>query len=252
MHADLYIDHSNASSPCPTSEHQLHHFRRFKDHDKTTHDRIRYAWQCSVEECRASLFISYRKPRIEDEDKDLLTHPDLLKKRYDALVQEDPNREGIRQATQMDSLVRLRKYIKDSLNPQHNKRQLPANNKRFQEAFGLNGQDCSELLTQFGFKYAVSSLQEGQEQNGDLCGTQDVDWHLPNPEQVRDRLQADGNTPRELLEDVEIELLLWQYKLASEQGLVNPSAGEILSSANRDIERTLAAQGCMFYATSLY
>lgn len=120
-----------------------------------------------MDECRASLFISYRKQRIDEEDKDLLTYPELLKRRYDALVQEDPSREGIRQATPMEALARLRRYIKDSLSPQHNKRQFPANNKRFQEAFGINGEDCSELLERFGFTYAVSLVRDGQDMGRD-------------------------------------------------------------------------------------
>lgn len=49
-----------------------------------------------------------------------------------------------------------------------------------------------------------------------------------------------------MLEDVEIELLACMFKLSSEVGLLNPAADESWSSANRDIERTLAAQGCKF------
>lgn len=152
----------------------------------------------------------------------------------------------------MDALARLRRYIKDSLNPQRDRRQFPANNKRFQEAFGMNGQDCSELLERLGFKYAVSSLQEEQDVEWDLCGRQDVNWTLPNPEQIQDRLQTDGNSLREVLEDVEIELLIWMQKFAAELGLVNPHSGETLSSANKDVERTLAAQGCMFHPNILF
>jgi ubiquitin carboxyl-terminal hydrolase 25/28 len=56
---------------------------------------------------------------------------------------------------------------------------------------------------------------------------------------------------RQILEDVEMELLLRMHKLASEYGMINPHASEVLSSADRDIERTLAAQGCTFDHTSL-
>ena len=79
----------------------------------------------------------------------------------------------------------------------------------------------------------------------------DANWVLPNPEPIEDRLSADGSSERELLEDVEIELFLWMHKLASEYGMVNPHATEVFSSADRDIERTLGAQGCMFGDTSL-
>ena len=59
----------------------------------------------------------------------------------------------------MEALTRLRRYNHDSLKPEHDKRQFPAYNKRFQEAFGINGQDCYELLTRLGFKYVVSLLE---------------------------------------------------------------------------------------------
>ena len=251
IHADIWLDHSNAKTPCPTSDYPLHHFQRKESHDKVTTERIRYAWQCSSVECRASLFILFRKPRISDGEKDLLTNPELLKRRYNALVQNDPNREGMKEATQMDSLARLRRYIKDSLDPKRDRRSFPANNKRFQEAFGINGQDCRELLDRLGFKYAVSSTQDDQDQDWDLCGRQDVNWNLPHPEQIGDRLTADGKSLRELLEDVEIELLIWMQKFSAELGLINPVSGEHITQADRDIERTLAAQGCKFHCMAL-
>ena len=55
---------------------------------------------------------------------------------------------------------------------------------------------------------------------------------------------------REILEDVEIELLLLMHQSAAQYGTVNPHSAEILASADKDIERTLAAQGCMFANTS--
>ena len=155
VHADICIDHSNATNPCPASDHPLHHFQRAPSHDHKSLHQIRYAWHCSVEECEAWLFITYRKSRLDDEEIQLLKDPELLKRRYDALLQDDPEREGIKLATPMDALSRLRRYIKDSLVPQHSKRQIPANNKRFQEAYGINGEDCGELLERLGFKYAV-------------------------------------------------------------------------------------------------
>ena len=244
IHADIRIDHSNSTDPCPASSHPLHHFQRVTSHDRKAPERIRFAWQCSVDECRATLLILFRRPRISEADLSHLTNPELLKRRYNALLQDDPNREGIRQATEMDALARLRRYIKDALNPEHNKRVFPANNKRFQEAFGMSGRDCHELLEELGFKYTVSSVRGGHGSNQDSCDKQDNNWHLPNPDTIADRLQTDGSTGREMLEDVEIELLACMFELAAKQGHVNPASGEGWYSANRDIERTLAAQGC--------
>lgn len=252
LHAEIWVNCSNSVTPCPHSTHPLHHFQREPFHDESTQERIRFAWQCSIQDCQATLLVLYRKPRLSDKpDIALLTNPELLKRRYDAILEEEPNRDGVRLATPIEPLARLRRYIIDSLNPTHNKRQFPANNKRFQEAFGLHGGDCRQLLERLGFKYAVSSLQEGQDADWDLCGTQEFSWVLPNPDEIPDRLQADGSSHREFLEDVEIELHCWMAKLSAEFSLVNPTAGETLSSANRDIERVIAAQGCKTHCSSL-
>lgn len=160
IHADILIDHSNGEDPCcsgVTSSHPLHHFQTVPALELATADRIRYVWRCSVGECRATLFIHYRRPRLHDNELNLLVDPELLKRRYDALMQENPEREGIRTATSAEALQRLRRYVADSLNPDHTKRQFPSHNKRFQEAFGIDGRDCARLLQRLGFAYDVGA-----------------------------------------------------------------------------------------------
>ncbi|KAK0887734.1 ubiquitin-specific protease ubp2, partial [Friedmanniomyces endolithicus] len=153
LHAAVSIDYRRATNPCPNGEYPLHHFQRLPDEDVTSQTQILYTWQCSAPQCQAHLQISYRQPRLSDADRDLLTNTDRLKRRYEAAVQEDPNRDGMRQATPIDALGRLRKYVKDSLNPAHNRRTFPAANKRFMEAFGVQRHDCMELLQRLGFQY---------------------------------------------------------------------------------------------------
>lgn len=69
-------------------------------------------------------------------------------------------------------------------------------------------------------------------------------WHLPNPPVLDTRLHADGSSLRELLEDVEMELRALLSKTAAQTGLTDPAASEGWPSADHDVERTLAAQGC--------
>ena len=140
----------------------LEDFQRALSYDIKAEDRIQFAWQCSVAECRATLCIVYRKPRLNEEYIQLLSNSELLKRRYDALIQEDPERDGIRLATQMDAFARLRRYLKDSLQPSHSKRQIPANNKRFQEAYGVEGQDCAAVFEWLGFRREVSLTLGGR------------------------------------------------------------------------------------------
>jgi ubiquitin carboxyl-terminal hydrolase 25/28 len=155
IHADIQIAYTYAVNPCPNSQYPLHHFLRQKDGDYLGQEKIWYGWHCSAPECNARLRISYRRCRFSKEDEELLTNPERLKSRYEAMLREDPAREGLRQATPIESLSRLRKYIKDSLDPEHARRSFPANNKRFGEAFGPYGRDCYDLLQKLGFRYTV-------------------------------------------------------------------------------------------------
>ena len=50
---------------------------------------------------------------------------------------------------------RLRRYIIDCLNPEQTRREFKAHNKKFQEAFGVHGQDGHELLQKLGFQFIV-------------------------------------------------------------------------------------------------
>lgn len=155
IHADVHIFYPFAVNPCPNHDYPLHHFQRHPAGDEAGQERIVFGWLCSAPECGAQLRVSFRRPRVQIADKDLLTDTEKLRRRYEAVVADDPEREGLRQATPIDALSRLRRYIKDALNSEHARRTFPANNKRFMEAYGVEGQDCADLLTRLGFRYGV-------------------------------------------------------------------------------------------------
>lgn len=161
IHADVHIVYGSASNPCPNSDYPLHHFQRCTSDDFKGPDRIVFGWQCSAPQCRARLRTTFRTARINRGDVALLTNTDALKSRFQDEFEHTPEREGIKQATPMDALTRFRTYIKDSLNPQKERRSLPANNKRFQEAFGMRGRQhsCEQLLERVGFTYGVRQEQ---------------------------------------------------------------------------------------------
>ncbi|CAK3972077.1 Ubiquitin carboxyl-terminal hydrolase 2 [Lecanosticta acicola] len=231
IHADVHIHFASASNPCPNHDYPLHHFQRVHAEDYQSTNRLSYVWQCSGPACGAQLRITFRMPRISPQQKVMLTDTELLKRRYEAVMKEDTNRDNVRRATPVESLTRLRKYIKDSLDPKHTRRTFSAYNKRFMEAFGVYGRDCADILNELGFRHGVDD--EGSEI-----------WTLPQPGVLDDRLRADGTHLRELLEDVELELEVLMAKLAHETGAVNPAAAEGgWTSADKDIERTLAVQG---------
>ncbi|KAK3644608.1 ubiquitin-specific protease ubp2 [Elasticomyces elasticus] len=234
LHAVVVTDYARSTDPCPNSGNPQHHFRNLPDEGGSSATQIAYAWQCSASQCQAQLQITYRTPRLTDGDRDLLTNTERLKRRFDAVVEHNPSRDGLRQATPMEALSRLRKYIHDSLNPTHNRRAFPADNKRFMETFGVHGKECLPLLQRLGFKYDEADTG--------------FEWSLPNPEVINNRLTVDVNDERELLEDVEFELAALMFRIAIDTGAMNPSASEGWSDAKHDLERTLAAQGYPRYA----
>lgn len=156
IHADVHVDSSRAQESCSTNENRLHHYQYQRARQLITTERIEYAWQCSVFECQTTLSIVYRVPRITDSDIALLTTPNLLKRRYEALLQDDPERKDVKEAQPLQPLNRIRTYVRDSLSGKHSI--LRAHNKRFQEACGVQGQDCRDLLERLGFQYAVRSV----------------------------------------------------------------------------------------------
>ena len=75
---------------------------------------------------------------------------------------------------------------------------------------------------------------------------------MPSPATVQDRLHADGSTLRELLEDVEMELLALMIKTAAVTGIQLPANTESWPEADRDIPRTLSAEGCKWRSVSVF
>jgi ubiquitin carboxyl-terminal hydrolase 25/28 len=253
LHVDIQVNYQQATSPCPTSENQLHHFQRADGLDDNGHAHIRYGWQCSSAACQAILTTTFKLPKISAPEKNLLTDTSKLKSRFEAVMADDPEREGIRQASPVDALTRLRKYIKDALNPEHDKRVFPGNNKRFMEAYGVQGRDCRELLQRLGFQYNVRAVVECTDDRvTDRTQDQEMNWALPNPPTIEGRLGADGSSLREQLEDVEMELVALAWRTAAEMNVVNPVAGEGWHSAQRDLERILGTQGCKFILFSFW
>lgn len=98
----------------------------------------------------------FRLPRIKESILKKIANPDELKRRYQAVVADNPERDGILECTPMQALSRLGRYVKDGYDDDRTRDQFPSNNKRFMEAFGVHGEDAREVLDQLGFESAVS------------------------------------------------------------------------------------------------
>ncbi|KAF2717641.1 cysteine proteinase [Polychaeton citri CBS 116435] len=228
IHAEVVIDLVGALDPCPNSDFPVHHFQRTPGDDVESQTLLRYVWRCSGPACNAVLWIDYRMPRLDEEAVRLLTQTDVLNARFHDIMKRDPERDGMRQATPMDVLTRLRRYMHDASKPEHSKREFPANNKRFMEAFGYNGADCRYVLENIGFKYAMT---------GDGNST----WTLPDPGKNGELFTA--------LEDYDYEIRALMDKRARQSTEVNPAAELGWPSAIKDIDRVLGTQGCKYQHT---
>jgi len=151
IHLDLGINYNAyGERPCPNSDYPLHHFVY-----KGVLGPTDFAFDCSSPGCGATLRFQYSQPEITDADIELLVDPDKVRRRYDQAVGRDSTRHGFLLATPVQTLWKLRRYIRDALKPDGVGKKIPKANKRFLESFG---EDCADLLTRLGFKYIVSNV----------------------------------------------------------------------------------------------
>lgn len=125
-HLSLSIDFPDArSSPCPSEESPLHHFKHLPDislsRQKAGDPNIAdssNAWedlqcfQCSTIDCSAKLAIRITSPRLRSQWVKLLTDKSLIKSRAQQVIADSPDRfEGHGVPLPSDVLVNLGTYV---------------------------------------------------------------------------------------------------------------------------------------------
>lgn len=224
IHLKVETDYQHAGlNVCPNSERPLHHFL-FEPSSGTDTSPLVYHFRCSSPDCSASVQISYTQAVIDPSDLALLTSLDLLKKRYETVVTEEAKRSGFNQASPVDVLWRLRRYVHDALESPNPGRRIPAHNKKFQEAFG---KDCNGLLQRIGFKYGKDANEEF--------------WVLPPP--PAHTSDTELNEERMVLESWDVESQTLIERFCARDGDTNPVSNYTWLSARGDLERILSAQG---------
>lgn len=237
IHADVHIVYppsATTTTPCPSAENPLHHFQFQQDRMFSSREHIRYGWLCTVKGCHAEATISYRRARISDDVLEIFS-AERLQRRHEEILQEMPQRD-VKTATPMSAMHNLQRYLKDALDPAAEKRRLMANNKLFMATFGIYGRDSVDLLDRLGFVFQRAEDEDDQDR-----------WILPDPPQLHNRLQTDGQSHREVLEDVETEVVGHMCTMAAKSGDINPLAQRGWPSADREVERVLGAQNCLFH-----
>ncbi|PNS21297.1 Translation initiation factor IF-2 [Sphaceloma murrayae] len=213
IHLDLKYS-SSGRRPCPNNDYPLHHFIRQK-----AIPNVEYIFQCSSPDCGAILTLKYYPKVISDIDLDLLTNPNLLRRRYDEGIAKHGPLRGLLLATGLATLWKLRRYIRDSLMPGGAEKKVPLENKRFLESFGT---DCDELLSRLGFR----KQGEGE----------DAVFALPstNPEGMdSDRIYLENW-------DMELEALIDQY--VARDGDLHPCPDYMWCPALPEMARLLSTQ----------
>lgn len=211
---------------CPRQACPLHHFQYIREQSQlgkigvggTEHELDQTAlFRCSSETCQAQLSVGLRRPVFNEDSIELLTSPQLLQQRFEHAKQLDPTRNDFKVARPVEALDALATYLKDGMNIENNRRQIPIRNKRYMVTFG---EDCTALLTSLGFTI-----------HDDFC-------HLPQPSD-----QPDPTLFIQYLQDVREELvvLLHQQPNSEKQNVRSISA--LPSPVLEDIKRCLSCQG---------
>lgn len=220
LYLTLSIDYpeSGCKQPCPNQDYPLHHLR----HIETNPSGVGYHFGCSNFGCQALVHVVYEAPVLSKEDVLLLSDGQALSRRYEAVLDNTPDREGVRLANSLDVYTRLKRYVSDSLLESNARRSFPARNKRFMEAFGT---ECDSLLLRLGFERAEDGDGEHQ-------------WKLPSPKPGHD-----SDPLRLTLERLVLELQYLMDDYCASNAKPNPSRPSY-RDAKVDLARTLSAQGC--------
>ncbi|PSK53951.1 Translation initiation factor IF-2 [Elsinoe australis] len=213
IHIDLKYNPSGRR-PCPNNDFPLHHFVRLRASPGSD-----YTFQCSSPDCGAIVNFKYYHKVISDSDVDILTNPDFLRKRYDEAVAKHGVHRGFVPATEVSTLWKLRRYVRDSLKPDGIEKKVPLENKRYLESFAT---DCDDVFLRLGFR------KEGE--------GEEAQWALPqtNPEGM--------DSDRIFLENWDMELQILIDQFVARHGDLHPSADYVWHDAQPEMLRLLSAQ----------
>lgn len=138
-HLVLSISFSQATSPCPSAGHPIHHFKRV---EPLQNDLLFF--ECTVDSCRAQLHAAVRPPTLNAADFVLLIDRNALRKRFEVAARKYNAGE---QAEPMVALRTLRSYITGCF--EHSGRSIPTHNKKFSTVLGDDG---AKIMEKLGFK----------------------------------------------------------------------------------------------------
>lgn len=113
-----------------------------------------FHYDCSYLACPTRVIISIASPILTDHSVQLLTDPELLRKRTEDAIAAHPDRlEGTGPPLGIDVLMNLRTYITNALQGGQRSRRISAVNRKFMCCFGIEGQPCRDLLQFLEFTY---------------------------------------------------------------------------------------------------
>ncbi|KAF1843760.1 ubiquitin C-terminal hydrolase-like protein [Cucurbitaria berberidis CBS 394.84] len=202
-HIDVVLDFCDDGSknrPCKQGdmEYFLHHFL-FESEDNTSDNvglsaqyRPRtYQFRCSAPSCPVLVRISFKPPRLSEQDIETLTDGAQLRRRWEAAKQIAGERVSPNMARRVDAPDFLYTYLQDSLNPVKGKTRIPLLNRKFLTTFG---KDCDSILKRLGFTKELEREDDG---------TMAEAWYLPRLDESENSLES---PLRNVIEDARYEL----------------------------------------------
>ncbi|KAJ6083953.1 hypothetical protein N7486_010753 [Penicillium sp. IBT 16267x] len=111
-----------------------------------------FHYQCLHYSCSAVVSLRIMSPLLNAEFTQLLTNPDIIKRRADEAFKSQPERlEGVAAPLPITVLDNLRLYLTNALRHSDRSKPITQINKRFMVSFGIKGEPCRELLEFLGF-----------------------------------------------------------------------------------------------------
>lgn len=235
FHLEYTVDFRSCESKegiCPTERSPLHHFLHAPEMAQAWQLKFQekepylYAFRCTDDRCKATLYIRLRPPHLGKEFVDLLTDPEILQARFNMAKEASPERLDLESATPIQVLSYLLKYIQDSMNPKKSRKKIPMRNRLFMVSFG---DDCDDVLRYLGFW-----------NNGDGEDGEEASWFLPEP--------STDKALRQRLDEVKEELsVLIQSRPSAEIQTLRDSLKSQLFTASPALQHMERALSCLDY-----
>lgn len=162
-HLQVVVNHTRQFANSTLTQDHIHHlnYRSGRQKHALSAEEITeqgqvaetYHYDCSHPLCTAMVSLRILSPLLTPEHVQLLTDPEVIRKRAEEAIATSPDRlEGMAIPQPITVLDNLRLYLANALRNDERNKAIHANNKRFMLSYGASGSPCKRLLEFLGFE----------------------------------------------------------------------------------------------------